>query len=203
MATSIDRMIEDVLRREGGFVDHPADRGGPTNFGITQETLSRHLGRAATVEDVRRLTQDVAEDIYRKDYYTGPRIDALPERIQPFVFDSAVNHGPRRAIRFVQRVCNAAASAGPRFPAEGGLDVDGICGPKTRRAATEADRVMGDWFLGALVEERRNFYHAIVEADRSQEVFLKGWLNRIAEFDPRDSLDLDGRRAAASARGVT
>lgn len=194
MALSIDRMIEDVLRREGGFVDHPADRGGPTNFGITQETLSRHLGRDATAEDVRRLTQDVAENIYRKDYYTAPGIDALPERVQPFVFDSAVNHGPRRAIRFVQQVCNAAGL--------GDLAVDGICGPNTCRAAAEADRVMGDWFLAALVEERRNFYHAIVEADRSQEVFLNGWLNRIAEFDPRDSLDLEGR-PAAFARVVT
>lgn len=182
MARSVDQMIDDIIRREGGFVNHPADRGGPTNFGITQKTLSQYLGRAATVEEVRALQRDVAEDIYRKDYYVAPRIDTLPARIQPFVFDSAVNHGPRRAVRFVQQVCNQAGF--------GPLDVDGICGPNTRRVAAQADRVMGDWLLAALVEQRRNFYHAIVRADPSQDVFLDGWLNRIAEFDTRDSLGL-------------
>ena len=182
MPVNVDRLIKNVLQREGGFVNHPVDRGGPTNFGITQKTLSQYLGRAATVHEVRELSRDVAEDIYRKDYYVAPGIDTLPERIQPFVFDAAANHGPRRAIRFVQQVCNAAGF--------GALDVDGICGPNTRRVAAEADRVMGDWFLAALVEERRNFYHTIVRADPSQKVFLDGWLNRIAEFDTRDSLGL-------------
>jgi lysozyme family protein len=65
-------MIHDVIRREGGFVDHPADRGGPTKFGITQKTLSRALGRQATTEDVRRLTREIAAEIYRRTYYTNP-----------------------------------------------------------------------------------------------------------------------------------
>jgi len=182
MAKDVDRLIDDLIGREGGFVDHPADRGGPTKFGITQRTLSHYLGRAATVAELRRLDREVAEEIYRKHYYTAPRIDTLPERVRPFVFDAAVNHGPPRAIRFVQQVCNQAGF--------GSLDVDGICGPNTRRAAAEADRVMGDWFLAALVEERRNFYRTIVKADPSQEVFLDGWLNRIAEFDTREGLGL-------------
>jgi lysozyme family protein len=175
MPRSIEQMIDDVIRREGGYVDHPQDRGGPTNFGITQATLSRHLGRPASAEDVRRLDRARAAAIYRRDYYEAPRIDALPARIQPFVLDAAVNHGPAWAIRFVQQVCNAAGF--------GPLAVDGACGPLTRRAAAEAERVMGDWLLAALVEERRDFYRALVERDPSQRVFLNGWLNRLAEFD--------------------
>ena len=175
MSRSVERMIDDVIRREGGYVDHPRDRGGPTNFGITQSTLSRHIGRPASADDVRRLTRAVAADIYRRDYYEAPRIDGLPRRIQAFVFDAAVNHGPGRAIRFVQQVCTADGF--------GPLAVEGQCGPHTRRAAIEADRVMGEWFLAALVEERRNFYLALVERDPGQQVFLNGWLNRLAEFD--------------------
>jgi hypothetical protein len=75
----------------------------------------------------------------------------------------------------VQQVCNAAGF--------GPLAVDGVCGPSTRRVAAEADQAMGDWLLAALVEERRNFFHAIVAGDPSQQVFLSGWLNRLAEFD--------------------
>lgn len=181
MAKSIDQMIEDLLRREGGFVNHPADRGGPTNFGITKRTLARYLGRPVDVDEVAELSVDLASEIYRRQYFRAPRIDALPERIQPFVFDSAVNHGPRRAIRLVQQVCNAAGF--------GELTLDGINGPNTRRAAVEADQSMGDWLLAALVEERRNFYKLIVEIDPTQEVFLNGWFNRLAEFEvPKERL---------------
>jgi lysozyme family protein len=178
---SVDTMIEDVIRREGGFVDDPADRGGPTKFGITQAALARHLGHEVTAADVEALTVDQARQIYRVEYYQNPRIDQLPESIQPFEFDAAVNHGPREAIAFVQRVCNEAGF--------GQLAVDGICGPQTVGAAQAAAAAMKDWLLAALVEERRNFYQAIVQADPSQAVFLKGWLNRLAEFDvPKERL---------------
>jgi lysozyme family protein len=181
MTVSVEAMIEDVIRREGGFVDHPADRGGPTKFGITQAALARHLGRGVTAAEVESLSLDQARQIYRRDYYEAPRIDRLPASIQPFVFDSAVNHGPRRAIAFVQRVCNQAGF--------GQLSVDGVCGPNTMRAAHDAAWAMNDWLLAALVEERRSFYQATVAADPSQAVFLDGWLHRLAEFDvPRERL---------------
>ena len=120
MSRSVEQMIDDVIRREGGYVDHPQDRGGPTKFGITQATLSRHLGRPASFEEVHRLERTVAAQIYRRDYYGLPQLDTLPDRIQPFMFDAAVNHGPGRAIRFVQQVCTDAGF--------GPLAVDGACG---------------------------------------------------------------------------
>jgi hypothetical protein len=76
----------------------------------------------------------------------------------------------------VQRVCEQAGF--------GELLVDGACGPKTMRAAHEAAWAMKDWLLAALIEERRRFYHAIVERSPSQAVFLDGWLARLREFDP-------------------
>lgn len=172
----IDKMIDDILRREGGFVDNPNDRGGPTKYGITIGTLSRYIGRAALRSEVENLSEDVARDIYERNYYIAPRIDRLPEQIQPFIFDCAVNHGPRQAIRFVQSVCNQAGYT----PS---LTVDGAMGPNTRKGAEWAEKEMGNIFLKALIEERRNFYYAIVEARPSQEIFLKGWLNRVNEFE--------------------
>ena len=90
MSRSVEQMIDDVIRREGGYVHHPRDRGGPTNFGITQTTLARHLGRPASADDVRRLSRKIATDIYRRDYYEASGIERLPARIQAFVFDAAV-----------------------------------------------------------------------------------------------------------------
>lgn len=173
---SVDAMIDDVLRREGGFVDHPADRGGPTNMGITQETLGRHLKWISTVAEVRHMDENVARAIYRRNYYEQPIINKLPAVIQPFVFDSAVNHGPRRAIRFVQRVCNDAGF--------GPLVMDGVIGPETCAAAAQASLGMGKGvMLQALVKERRELYRRICQRDASQRVFIDGWMARLAEFE--------------------
>lgn len=181
MAHSVDQMLKDVLRREGGFVNHRDDKGGATNMGITIGTLSRYLGRAATIGEVKNLRRDTATTIYKQNYLFGPGIDDLPNSIVPFAFDSAVNHGPRRAIRFVQAVCNAAGF--------GPLSVDGAMGPQTKGAADKAEQAMGLWFLAALAEERRSFYKLIVERKPSQQVFFDGWMNRLAEFDvPEESL---------------
>lgn len=172
---TIEQLILDVLEKEGGYVHDPLDRGGPTNMGITQATLSRHMGRPASIEDVRRLNQNIAFEIYERDYYRAPRIDGLPEQIQPFVFDCAVNHGPSTAIRMIQQVCNAAGF--------GPIDEDGVCGPATRDTAQKAQLEMGDWFTRALVEQRRMTYRRIVHTDPSQARFLNGWLARADSFD--------------------
>lgn len=173
---TIEQMIQDVIQREGGYVDHPSDRGGPTNYGITQKTLSNYYGYAATTQEVRDLAIDVAEEIYRRNYYYGPGINTLVEDIQAFIFDCAVNHGPRTAIKFVQSVCNQAGYQPP-------LQEDGAVGPNTRKAAEWAQQAMGEIFLKALIEERKNFYLLIVDARPSQKVFLAGWLNRVKEFE--------------------
>lgn len=175
MVKSVDGMIDDIIRREGGYVNHPNDRGGPTNFGITQATLSNWLGRPATIDDVKRLKRIAAKKIYKERYFSGPGIDRMPVAIQDFMTDAAVNHGPGRAIRMLQSVLNASG-----FPAG---PVDGLCGPATLRACDKAQDKMGPWLLSALVEQRRMFYYLIVQRDPSQEAFLAGWMNRIAEFD--------------------
>ena len=177
MAMSIEEMINDVLRKEGGFVNNPADRGGPTKFGITQATLSRFLHKAATVDDVRRMDIETARDIYQLRYFHQPRIDKLPAEIQPFVFDCAVNHGPRRAISFVQMVCNEAGF--------GPLAADGFMGPKTKAVADACYAAMQQWMLLALIQERKMFYTTLVAQDETQRIFLKGWLARANSFLPQ------------------
>ncbi|MEM0910905.1 MAG: glycosyl hydrolase 108 family protein [Pseudomonadota bacterium] len=173
---SIVDMLNDVIAKEGGYVNHPADRGGPTKYGITQKTLSKYLEKAVSIDEVKALDIETARDIYELRYYRSPKIDRLSPEIQPFIFDSAVNHGPRRAIKFVQHVCNDAGY--------GPLVLDGLMGPKTKAQARACCEELGDWMLLALIEERQIFYIRIVENNDSQQVFLKGWLNRARSFIP-------------------
>ncbi len=171
---SVHDLISDVLKREGGFVNHRADRGGPTKFGITQKTLSAWLGRFATIGEVQALAEDTAREIYERNYFYAPRLDSLPALIQPILFDVAVNSGPRRAVQMLQNVLNEAGF--------GPVDVDGTLGPQTRKAAQAAAAEMGAYLVNALVEERLAFYKQIVADDPSQIVFQDGWANRAEEF---------------------
>lgn len=94
----IDEAIDAILVREGGFVDRTDDKGGATNFGITQTTLRDWRGHAVSKEDVRALTQTEARAIYRKNYIELPGFDKITdERLFNLVIDCAVNHGVERA----------------------------------------------------------------------------------------------------------
>lgn len=173
---TVDQMIEDVIKREGGYVDHPADRGGPTKYGITQKTLDGWLNSLdATIRkywpvDVRHLKQKEAKTIYGALYYKDPGINQLPRRVQPLAFDAAVHHGPAQAVKMLQAACaQAGYDPGP---------LDGIVGTRTIEAAHRYDRAMLDDYLSM----RADFMRAIVARDPSQAVFLAGWLNRLKEF---------------------
>ena len=170
-----DPIGEIILKHEGGFVNDPVDRGGATNLGITQATLSDWRGHKVTVNDVRNLTEEEAREIYSTRYLANPKIDWLPfPHPQVLVFDMAVNHGPGRAIKLLQTTINKAGF--------GPISVDGGMGPATKAAAERAQSEMGNYFQNAIVEERKAFYERIIERSPSQERFRRGWMNRAESF---------------------
>jgi hypothetical protein len=168
-----DQMIDEILEREGGFVNHAADRGGPTKFGVTQRTLSSWRGQEATIEDVRSLAITEAKEIYRTRYYVRPKIDKLPSLLQPLVFDMSINHGPGTAVKLLQRVLNDKGFA---------CSVDGGIGDETIGCTQSAAAAHGTVLINFLVDKRVEFYNRIVDRDETQKVFLKGWMKRANEF---------------------
>lgn len=171
---AVDEMIDDILHREGGFVNHPNDRGGPTNFGITLRTLAAWRKPPSVGEpEVRSLTVDEARQIYRRNYFSDPKIDQLPALILPLMFDMSINHGPASAIKLLQQVLN---DNGQR------CDTDGGIGEETVRCAQAASNALGKALINALVDKRIELFKQIVAGDDSQRVFLAGWLNRAKEF---------------------
>jgi lysozyme family protein len=181
MSLTIDEVLDMIIRNEGGYVSNPADRGGPTNMGVTQATLSQYLGRQASIQDVKNLTMDQAKEIFARNYVSGPRIDTLPADIVPVLADASVLFGPKRAIMFLQTVLNKSGY--------GPVDVDGVIGPISRQKVIDAygdgtpsKTVPGKYLVNAIVHERIAFCQRIVANDPSQGIFLDGWNNRSNRF---------------------
>ena len=160
------RAIEAVLVREGGYVDLPEDRGGPTNMGITIRTLMSYRGSPVSPSDVRDLEKSEAVAIYHQRYIEDPRLDLIEhEWLFNTVFDAAVNHGPKRAVLMLQK----AACVFPQ---------DGLLGPITAGVVNAMD----PYELSRLfLKERILFYARIVRGDPSQSRFIVGWMKRALE----------------------
>lgn len=173
----IDEIITDVLKAEGWdtFTNHPADRGGPTKWGITQKAWAEWRDRDVTVEEVQQITEPQARDFYESLYIVGPRFNQLPERLQAMVVDCGVNHGVVRAAKWVQRAV--------------GAEQDGMIGPVTLTAVQNANHLA---VYLSVCAHRQRFYSKLVSKDPTQLVFLKGWTNRAMKWVDRLADSLTG-----------
>jgi lysozyme family protein len=147
-----DRAFEKLIGHEAGYVNHPADPGGETKFGISK--------RSYPMEDIRALTLARAKELYRRDFWIPAGCETLPEAIRFDVFDMAVNSGVRQAIRTLQ----AAVGTAP----------DGLLGVVTLRAA---QTMSGDRVLMRFGAARLLFMTNLSTWDK----FGKGWTRRVAE----------------------
>ena len=174
----VNDMINTILKHEGGYVDDPDDKGGATNFGITHAVYSRFLkkqtGKEATKDDVKNMPVEHAIEIYTDQYYFEPKVDELPETIQEQALDMCVNHGPRNAMRILQRAGNQINQAK--------IEEDGRFGPNTKQCIVSASDKEGQAFNNVIADQRADFYRRIVENNASQGKFLKGWLRRAESF---------------------
>ena len=161
-----DVIIERILAREGGYVDHPADRGGPTKFGITRDTLEHWRGFAVSAEDVAKLTKDEAKQILRFRYIVQPGFDHLDDdRLRAIVVDTAVHSGPRQAVVLLQRALD--------------VDEDGILGPVTLNAANQLESTDAESLMVRVLTARMRFLVNLVLKSPDQLAFLAGWTERV------------------------
>jgi lysozyme family protein len=178
MSKDIAALIADVIAREGGYVDNPADRGGPTKFGITEQR-ARASGYSG---DMRNFPVEKARDIYQALYWTRPgffRIAPRMPKLAAELADMGINMGPKAAAKALQRVLNVLnrkASDYPDIPVDGDigdLTMFALIGLDKKRPDAEAVLLTGvDCLRGAR-------YIEIAETDPSQEVFEYGWLKRV------------------------
>lgn len=172
---------------EGGLTNHPADRGQITSYGVSlvflsglaetqsnRDTLERIGIRLPITRNVIiNLTETQAACLFRWQFWEKLKLDLIPLRPAVVLYDAAVNSGPSQSIKLAQRGYNRCVTYGQP------LVVDGIMGPATRAAMQLADT---DKCLTAMLDEREKFFQTIVDNKPSQQVFLKGWINRVDDL---------------------
>ena len=181
---TVREIAEEIVNREGGFVDDPDDPGGATNYGVTIHTL-RRLGLDLTGDgdidtaDVRHLSRRQAVDIFIKHYHDRPGIDQLPATLRASVFDMYVNAGAN-AVRILQRLLVDMGFS---------INVDGLIGPKTSAAAQDAALPDPVPLRDAYGIARRNYYFRVADRRPASRKYARtraggkgGWIKRAEEF---------------------
>lgn len=156
--------VEILLKHEGGYVNHPRDPGGETNFGISK--------RSYPALNIAALTREGAIEIYRRDFWELLRIGELPDILRLTFFDSAVNQGPFGAVGMLQAVV--------------GERVDGVMGPITLRRANELDPV-------AVARKFNTFRFNRYVQSKGFPNFGTGWLKRLVDVAYMTAVGLNGR----------
>jgi lysozyme family protein len=160
MQSNWDNSFKLMLKSEGGFVNHPSDPGGMTNLGVTKATWENWVGRESDEAEMRGLTPEKVEPLYKKKYWDAVRGDELPPGISYLCFDFAVNAGAGRSIKTLQTAV--------------GVTPDGGFGPMTMAAVQAVDPVE---LIERFSQAKEDFYRSL----NTFATFGKGWLNRVAD----------------------
>jgi len=158
--TNFEKSLAELLKHEGGFVNHPSDPGGVTNLGVTQEVWEDWIDRTVSEENMKALTPIKVAPLYREMYWDRVKGDKLPSGVDYCVFDAAVNSGVSRAAKWLQTTVGAVA--------------DGVIGEQTlRQVALTNPRMLIDKYSANRL--------AFLQRLATWPTFGKGWERRVEE----------------------
>ena len=160
-----------LLQSEGGYVNHPLDKGGPTKYGVIlsvwkERGHDKDGDGDIDAEDIKLLTEEDACAIAKKmfwDYFQADKINN--QSVAIFIVDWGYNSGRKTVARKLQRILK--------------IDDDGIVGVNTLNTINQSDQHR---LFDTLKASRLEFIENIIKRRPDQKVFHKGWLNRINSF---------------------
>jgi len=160
-----------LLRLEGGYVNHPLDKGGPTKYGVILSVWQEHGHDKdgdgdIDAEDIKKLNEEDARYIAKKIFWDYFLADAIRnESVAEFIVDWGYNSGRKTVAKIVQRLVK--------------VEVDGIVGVQSLSAINSADQ---ERLFNLLKIERKVFLNNIIKRKPDQVVFYDGWMNRVNSF---------------------
>lgn len=178
--------INKVLATEGGYVNHPADRGGPTNWGITQATYESWVGRSSSLNEIINMPKETAIAIYKARYWDTIGGDFIKSYSVAYaIFDQAVNRGIVVSLKRAQKVLG--------FSQTGTLANDFI---------NALNNYNPEAFLEQYLLLSEQAYRTIVLNNPTQAVFLQGWLNRVEDLKSYTQMKLSSILASVSENPI-
>jgi lysozyme family protein len=162
MINNFDKCLEKLLMHEGGFVNHPEDKGGITNLGITARVWEEWVGHPVSEKEMRNLTPLMVKPLYKRKYWDACYADGLISGLDYCVFDFAVNSGVGRAVKLLQS-CVGATPDG---------SYGSITNALVKKASSEPNKII------ELYSAKRLEF---LESLRTFPTFGKGWSRRVAE----------------------
>lgn len=160
MNTNWDACFNHLIKHEGGYVNHPQDPGGRTNYGVTQAVWEDWLDRAVSEAEMKALTPNKVAPLYRELYWDRIKADKLPAGVDYVVFDAAVNSGVSRAAKWLQTTVGAVA--------------DGVIGEQTLKQVQLTNPQM-------LIDKYSDNRLAFLQRLTTWPTFGKGWERRVEE----------------------
>lgn len=159
---NFDAAFHVVMKHEGGYVNNPMDRGGPTHFGVTQGDLAHWYNRPVSIDEIKNLDIELAKKYYIVKFWDHLKLEAISNnKIATLIFDQGILRGPGRIIQDIQHILK--------------LDPDGIMGPDTIHAINNQQELP---FGIKIIEAAQLSLSFIVQGKPSQVEFLAGWISR-------------------------
>tara|TARA_R110000822_G_scaffold119984_11_gene253291 strand:- start:212 stop:745 length:534 start_codon:yes stop_codon:yes gene_type:complete len=164
MRGNFDPCLVELLKHEGGFVNHPRDPGGMTNLGVTKATYEAWVGHPVGESVMRKLTISHVRALYLVRYWGAVKGDDLPKGLDLCVFDFAVNAGPKRAAKYLQLMVGAKR--------------DGVIGPNTIKQIQQYTLTHG---VPQAVDRYQSMREGYYRKLPTFGTFGRGWLRRVSE----------------------
>ena len=183
MLSNFARALPLFLAHEGGFVNHPNDPGGATNKGVTIANFRKYVKPGGTVADLKKITNAQVATVFKRHYWDRVRADELPSGVDYTVGDFAINSGPSRAIKELQKVVGVVA--------------DGAMGSLTMEAINNADPI----FIIRNLNANRLAFMKRIRNGSLWKTFGKGWQRRVDEVE-RKSLQWAGEQKTIEVKKI-
>ena len=166
-----EQAFNHIIKFEGGYVNHPSDPGGETNYGISKRFIQAN---GLKIKSIKDMTLQQAKEIYQVYFWQPIKAEYITDdATQLFLFDTAVNCGAPRAIDFLQIAINSF------YP----IAIDGKIGKETittcNKITEGKDKVL---FHELLIANRIGYYEHIIRNNEKLRAFLRGWINRVTEI---------------------